>query len=151
MEQELADEMTSHVLNGIPAEAPPTHRPLVLARTAEGATALMAAAGCPSPRCVELVSLREADIYLYIYRPTARPSHGRHVSRQYTPPAVGRQDRLGPRWITACGGGRDCLICLAATDVCEVVRSPLLLNAPGSHTAVRVLYMSTDCWAPPAA
>ncbi|CAM9902033.1 unnamed protein product, partial [Ectocarpus fasciculatus] len=55
VERELADEMTSHVVNGVPADTPPTHAPVVLARTAEGATALMAAAGCPSPSCVELI------------------------------------------------------------------------------------------------
>ena len=47
--------MTGHVLRGIPAETPPTHHPLALAKTAEGETPLMAAAGCPSPSCVELV------------------------------------------------------------------------------------------------
>ncbi|CAM9133251.1 unnamed protein product [Ectocarpus sp. 8 AP-2014] len=55
VERELADEMTSHVISGVPAETPRTHVPVVLARTAEGATALMAAAGCPSPSCVELI------------------------------------------------------------------------------------------------
>ncbi|CAM9839833.1 unnamed protein product, partial [Ectocarpus sp. 12 AP-2014] len=55
VERELADEMTSHVINGVPAETPRTHVPVVLARTAEGTTALMAAAGCPSPSCVELI------------------------------------------------------------------------------------------------
>ncbi|CBJ30487.1 HECT domain and ankyrin repeat containing, E3 ubiquitin protein ligase 1 [Ectocarpus siliculosus] len=55
VERELADEMTSHVVNGVPAETPPPHIPVVLARTAEGATALMAAAGCPSPSCVGLI------------------------------------------------------------------------------------------------
>lgn len=56
LEHELADEMTGHVLRGVPAETPPTHPPLALAKTAEGETPLMAAAGCPSPSCVELVS-----------------------------------------------------------------------------------------------
>ncbi|CAM9232298.1 unnamed protein product [Ectocarpus sp. 4 AP-2014] len=51
VERELADEM----INGVPAKTPRTHVPVVLARTAEGATALMAAAGCPSPSCVELI------------------------------------------------------------------------------------------------
>lgn len=55
LERELAEEMTGHVVRGIPAETPPTHRPLVLAKTVEGETPLMAAAGCPSPSCVELV------------------------------------------------------------------------------------------------
>lgn len=49
--------MTGHVVRGVPAETPPTHRPLVLAKTAEGETPLMAAAGCPSPSCVGLVRL----------------------------------------------------------------------------------------------
>ncbi|CAM9500627.1 unnamed protein product, partial [Hapterophycus canaliculatus] len=64
MEKDLAEEMTSHVPHGVPAETPPTHRPLVLATTAEGATALMAAAGCPSPPCVELIlgHLRQRSI-----------------------------------------------------------------------------------------
>ncbi|CAN0029115.1 unnamed protein product [Scytosiphon promiscuus] len=64
MEKELAEEMTSHVLTGVPAETPPTHRPLALVKTAEGATALMAAAGCPSPPCVDLIlgHLRERVI-----------------------------------------------------------------------------------------
>eukprot|EP00752_Nemacystus_decipiens_P016811 g15043.t1 len=55
LERELAEEMTGHVVRGIPAETPATHHPLVLAKTAEGETPLMAAAGCPSPACVELV------------------------------------------------------------------------------------------------
>ena len=61
LEKELADEMTGHIVNGIPAETPPTHRPLALTRTVEGETPLMAAAGCPSPACVELVSVRGTE------------------------------------------------------------------------------------------
>lgn len=53
----LADEMSSHFVCGVPAETPPVHPPLVLARTVEGETPLMAAAGCPSLACVELVSV----------------------------------------------------------------------------------------------
>lgn len=56
MEKEVADQMVSHVRHGVPAETPPSHRPLVLARTLEGTTPLMAAAGHPSPCCVEAVS-----------------------------------------------------------------------------------------------
>lgn len=56
LEKELADQMASHVLHGAPAETPPSHHPLVLAKTLEGTTPLMAAAGCPSPCCVEAVS-----------------------------------------------------------------------------------------------
>eukprot|EP00903_Cladosiphon_okamuranus_P014905 g13802.t1 len=55
LEKELADEVTGHVVHGIPAGMPPAHHPLVLVRAAEGETPLMAAAGCPSPSCVELV------------------------------------------------------------------------------------------------
>lgn len=61
LERELADEMNGHAVNGIAAETPPTHRPLVLAKTAEGETPLMAAAGSPSPSCVELVRLKERE------------------------------------------------------------------------------------------